>query len=197
VVGGCRLTSGVQEIGFVGPISYATRAISGFGAALKQSVRESFGRALTVGALGDFLPNDATRVTIDPAERDANGVPLPRIHSHLTAQDIARLRFMAEQCRRVLREAGVKELVEEYGTYDFFSSTHVAGTCRMGADAGASVVDAFGKTHECPNLFIADGSVMPSLGGGEGPSLSISALAIRTADRIAGATMLPRSTARS
>ena len=78
----------------------------------------------------------------------------------------------------------IKELFEEYGTYDLFSSTHVFGTCRMGSDPDASVVDAFGRSHRWRNLFISDASVFPSTGGGEGPSLTIAALAIRTARRI-------------
>lgn len=191
IVGGCRFTSTVQEIGLVGPISYATRVVGGFGAALKQGIRDTFGRALSVGSLGEFLPNEDTRVTLDEAQRDVYGVPLPRIHSRLTAQDVARLRFMAGQCRRVLREAGVGKLVEEFGSYDYFSATHVGGTCRMGRNAGEAVVDAYGKSHECPNLFIADGSVLPTSGGGEGPSLTIEALAIRAADYIARKSVLP------
>ena len=197
VVGGCRFTSTVQEIGLVGPISYATRVVGGFGAALKQGMRDTFGRALSVGSLGEFLPNEDTRLTLDEAQRDAYGVALPRIHSRLTAQDVARLRFMATQCRRVLREAGVGKLVEEFGSYDYFASTHVGGTCRMGRSANDAVVDAYGKSHDCPNLFITDGSVMPTSGGGEGPSLTIAALAIRTADYIARKSVLPPSDPRN
>ena len=100
---------------------------------------------------------------------------------------------MAEQSRRALRAAGVTELVEEYGTYDFFSSTHVGGTCRMSADPRGGVVDAFGRAHDCANLTITDASILPTTGGGEGPSLTIAALAIRAADRIAGASILPPS----
>ncbi|MDZ7734866.1 MAG: GMC family oxidoreductase [Gammaproteobacteria bacterium] len=74
--------------------------------------------------------------------------------------------------------------MEEYGSYDYFSSTHVFGTCRMGNDADDSVVDTYGRSHRWKNLFIADASVFPSSGGGEAPSLTIEALAIRTADRI-------------
>ena len=193
VIGGCRFTSSTQETGFTGPISYASRVVRGFGAALKQGVRDAFGRALTVGAIGEFLPNEHTRITLDEAQPDAQGMPLARIHARLATGDIARLNFMAERCRSMLRDAGAGELMEEYGSYDFFSAPHVAGTCRMGRESGTSVVDAFGRTHEISNLFIADASVFPSAGGGEGPSLTIEALAIRTADFIARGSVLPAS----
>ena len=63
----------------------------------------------------------------------------------------------------------------------------------MSADPQSGVVDAFGKAHDARNLYIADGSVMPTMGGGEGPALTIAALALRTADRIAGAAILSPS----
>jgi choline dehydrogenase-like flavoprotein len=193
LVGGCRFTSSTQEAGFTGPISYASRIVRGFGPTLKQGVRDAFGRALTVGAIGEFLPNAETRVTLDESHRDERGMPFAKIHARLTANDIARLKFMAERCRASLKDAGAAELVEEYGSYDFFSAPHVAGTCRMGRDARASVVDPNGRTHEIANLYIADASVFPTAGGGEGPSLTIQALAIRTADLIARGKVLPAS----
>lgn len=197
VPGGCRFTSAVLEAGLVGPIAYASRIVAGFGAQLKQGVRDSFGRALSVGAIGEFLPNEHTFVTLDTKERDALGLPLAKIHSHITATDVTRLRFMAETCRRILRAAGASELVEEFGAYDLFSATHVFGTCRMGTDSRSTVVDAFGRAHESANLYITDASVFPSSGGGEAPSLTIEALAIRSADRIATESVLPPSPASS
>ncbi|HWS76534.1 MAG TPA: GMC oxidoreductase, partial [Quisquiliibacterium sp.] len=41
-----------------------------------------------------------------------------------------------------------------------------------------------GCAHAWRNLYVADASVFPSSGGGESPSLTIEALAIRTARRI-------------
>ena len=193
VTGGCRFGSATQEIGLVGPIAYATRVVSGFGAALKQGVRDTLGHALSVGAIGEFLPNEGTFVSLDDKRKDAQGQPLAKIHSRLTQQDIDRLHFMAKTCRALLQAAGSKEMLEEFGSYDSFSSTHVFGTCRMGEDSKMSVVDAFGKSHEIDNLFIADASVFPSSGGGESPALSIQALAIRAADKIATGTVLAPS----
>ncbi|MBT8446024.1 MAG: GMC family oxidoreductase, partial [Gammaproteobacteria bacterium] len=58
------------------------------------------------------------------------------------------------------------------------------GTCVMGTDAGQSVVDSAGRSHRWKNLYISDASVFPSSGGGEAPSLTINALALRTAAAI-------------
>jgi choline dehydrogenase-like flavoprotein len=55
----------------------------------------------------------------------------------------------------------------------------------MGADPRASVVSPYGRSHDVPNLFITDASVLPGQGAGDSPSLSIQALALRTAEHIA------------
>jgi choline dehydrogenase-like flavoprotein len=54
----------------------------------------------------------------------------------------------------------------------------------MSRDPADGVVDAFGRAHEVPNLFVADGSQFPS-SGAENPTLTIVALAIRQAEHIA------------
>lgn len=57
------------------------------------------------------------------------------------------------------------------------------GTSRMGDDPGTRVVNADGRTWDIPNLWVCDGSVFPAVGG-VNPSLTIQAIACRTADRI-------------
>lgn len=192
-VGGCRFHSSTQEIGFTGPIAYATRLIDGFGASLKENVRTHFGSALSVGAIGEFLPNQDTFIDLDPVQKDRWGIPIPRLHSSLGAENLKLLRFMAEKSRQLLKEAGALELAEEFGSYDNFSATHVFGTCRMGNDKNTSVVDAQGRSHDHENLYIVDASVFPSSGGGESPSLTIQALAVRACDTICSGKTLPPS----
>ncbi|MEN8660887.1 MAG: GMC family oxidoreductase [Lentimonas sp.] len=179
IVGGCRFSTGVHEAGLNGPLAYSTRIVDGWGRAHKQAMRDTFGRVLTVGAIGESLPNAGSFVDIDPEATDANGIPLARIHSRLNEGELKRLRFMAKKAREILKAAGVEKLVEEYGSYDYFSSTHVFGTCRMGKDPETSVVDSFGRSHRWKNLTIMDASIFPSSGGGESPSLTIEALALR------------------
>ncbi len=186
VIGGCRFSSGIAEAELVGPINYARRVVGGWGREHKRRMRETFGHVLSVGALGESLPDEETCIDLDPQARDPHGLPRARIHSHLDEMAVRRLAFMAKTCRAILTAAGVDSLFEEYGTYDYFSATHVFGTCRMGTDPDSSVVDPFGRSHRWKNLFIADASVFPSSGGGEAPSLTIQALALRTGEHIAG-----------
>jgi choline dehydrogenase-like flavoprotein len=60
---------------------------------------------------------------------------------------------------------------------------HLLGTVRMGDDPARSVVDAFGRAHDVPNLFVADGSVFVTCAA-LNPTSTIQALALRTADHI-------------
>lgn len=51
----------------------------------------------------------------------------------------------------------------------------------MGNDPRTSVVDRFGRSHDIQNLFVCDGSILPTQGSAN-PGLTIQALAARTAD---------------
>ena len=64
-----------------------------------------------------------------------------------------------------------------------YAGWHLMGTARMGNDPRTSVVNAWGRAHDVPNLFIVDGSLMVT-GGAVNPTASITALALRTAEHI-------------
>jgi hypothetical protein len=53
----------------------------------------------------------------------------------------------------------------------------------MGSDPRTSVTNSFGQTHDIANLFVCDGSLLPTQGSAN-PGLTIQALAARTADFI-------------
>jgi len=54
----------------------------------------------------------------------------------------------------------------------------------MSAKPADGICNAWGQTHDIPNLFISDGSQFTT-GAGENPTLTIVALAIRQSDFIA------------
>jgi choline dehydrogenase-like flavoprotein len=60
------------------------------------------------------------------------------------------------------------------------ASQHPLGTCRMGISPADSVVDPSGKTWELDELYVADGSIVPT-SLGVNPQLSIMTLATRIA----------------
>jgi choline dehydrogenase-like flavoprotein len=58
------------------------------------------------------------------------------------------------------------------------------GGCRMGTSPDTSVIDADHRVWGVPNLFVCDGSVMPTQGSAN-PALTIMALASRLGQRLA------------
>jgi choline dehydrogenase-like flavoprotein len=63
------------------------------------------------------------------------------------------------------------------------SASHESGTCRLGEHPDFSVANQHGELHQVSNLFVADSSVLPYIGAAN-PTLTIVAVAIRTADHI-------------
>ncbi len=84
-----------------------------------------------------------------------------------------------EKIRRLEREGPSK-----LKAYHFdLSAYHPLGTCMMGNDPGTSVVKPTHETHDVKNLFICDGSSVPS-SLGVNPQLTIMAMAERASDYI-------------
>jgi choline dehydrogenase-like flavoprotein len=75
----------------------------------------------------------------------------------------------------LMSAAGAEEVVQEP------RYAHLVGAARMGKNPEDSVVDRYGRTHEISNLFICDGSILPTQGSAN-PGLTIQVLAARTAD---------------
>ena len=87
------------------------------------------------------------------------------------------LRSMAD-ARRVIEALPMEPL------WTKVVSAHVMGGCAMGKDPSRSVVDARLRHHGLDNLWVVDGSVLPT-SLGVNPHLTISALAHRAAEGIA------------
>jgi choline dehydrogenase-like flavoprotein len=60
---------------------------------------------------------------------------------------------------------------------------HVMGTYRMGNDPKTSVVDSFQRSHDHANLYLVGSGTFPTVGTAN-PTITLSALALRTADSI-------------
>lgn len=184
VIGGCRFSPSTGESDLIGPINYATRVVDGWGKSHKIKMRERFGSAISVTGIAESLPHQGSYVDLDLSRKDRFGLPVAQIHSYVDDMAVRRIEFMATMCRSILKKSGVEKIFEEFSSYDIFSSTHVFGTCRMGDNPQESVVNSWGQSHRWKNLFIIDASIFPSSGGGESPSLTIQALAIRTSEYI-------------
>jgi len=178
--GGLRLSPTVGSA--MGPLNYALRYFQGWGDDFVKAMDEWFGHALGMAGIAEFFPNKDTFVTLDPKIKDDYGLPVAQIQSFLGESELKSLEFMEKTSKDILKASGAGDVVESASSYDYFSATHVYGTCRMGDDPESSVVDSSLKFHGISNLFVTDASVFPTSGGGEAPSLTIEALSLRAAD---------------
>jgi choline dehydrogenase-like flavoprotein len=129
---------------------------------------------------GEELPRADNRITLDDKVKDAHGLPVVRVHVDEHPHCHAMRAHYYGRAEAVYRAVGASEVRHAIPA----SAAHNMGTCRMSRDPADGVVDAFGRAHEVPNLFVADGSQFPS-SGAENPTLTIVALAIRQAEHIA------------
>jgi choline dehydrogenase-like flavoprotein len=163
--------------GPVWPLSVAER-VGGWGAEHRTRMTELFAHFVGLASVGEQLPDIRNEVVLDPWVKDCYGLPVPRLVNQPRENDQAMIRKISQWQRAILEAAGAEEIWEE--KYQPGASSHFMGTCRMGADPSASVVDSWCRAHDVPNLFIGDGSVWVTAGA-VNPALTISALAARTA----------------
>jgi choline dehydrogenase-like flavoprotein len=126
------------------------------------------------GVLGEILPWPDNRVTL-AEERDEYGLPVAHVTFTLHDNDKKLIEYGKNKVMEIMWAAGAEVVVQE-SRY-----AHLVGAARMGDDRRTSVVDGFGRTHDIDNLFICDGSILPTQGSAN-PGLTIQALAARTAD---------------
>jgi choline dehydrogenase-like flavoprotein len=111
-------------------------------------------------------------------------MPVPRIVYNDHPNTVAMQRFMRQKIDELLNAAGARHVVTALpGIPAGAAAGHVMGTTRMGSDPQRSVVDEFCRAHDTPNLFLGGSSVFVT-SAGLNPTLTIFALAYRTADHI-------------
>jgi choline dehydrogenase-like flavoprotein len=138
---------------------------------------ESYNHQVGLKIVGECLPQERNRVTLTDL-KDQYGLPVPRVTYSFCDNDRRLIKHSLQFMRKALEAAGARDLWDE--TDD---TCHLNGTARMGDDPSNSVVDADCRCWDIRNLWICDGSVFPTVGG-VNPSLTIQAIACRTADRI-------------
>ena len=111
--------------------------------------------------------------------KDSLGMPLVKIEHEYSDSDIKRRNHLVKMARRILRTAGG---LLSY-TYPIDSFSHAVGTLRSSTSPENGPLDPTCRVWSVDNLFVVDGSFMPS-SGGVNPSLTIAANALRVAKHI-------------
>jgi choline dehydrogenase-like flavoprotein len=153
-----------------------------WGAGYKKALQEEANHRMTVSCFVTQLPLETNRVDLDPDVKDEWGLPAMRITSSSHPDDKKNMEFFRQKSIEILEAAGAKKIwAPPVG--DSRGGAHNRGTCRMGNDPKTSVVNAYHRAHDVPNLFIVDGSSFVT-GGRNHPTMTIQALAFRAADNL-------------
>jgi choline dehydrogenase-like flavoprotein len=142
-------------------------------------VMEQYDHMAGMWLVGEDLPQESNRVTLNQDVRDQFGQPVPNVHVDDHAND-ATMREHAYTAGESVYDAVKARRTFRVAPYP---TTHNLGTARMSSRPEDGVVNGFGRTHDVPNLFVSDGSVMTSSAAAN-PTLTIVALALRQADHI-------------
>ncbi|GIW46958.1 MAG: choline dehydrogenase [Deltaproteobacteria bacterium] len=175
---------GVSALDLLGPLRYAKSLAPGWGSEHKDFMRKYFGHAINIFAIGEQLPQENNTISIDPEVKDYYGIPVAKVTTKLSKNDLEMLSFMSKKCKGIAEAAGAEEIVREFSSYDLSMISHMGGTCRMGINPNKSVVNSYCQSHDIKNLFIIDSSCFVTQGGGDSPSLTIHAIALRASDYI-------------
>ena len=161
------------------PITWAEHvtAQGHWGETLREYMRDYVHWAV-LGALCEFLPMPENRVTLAD-ETDRHGLPVAHFSYSQSSNDHQLVDAAQGVMEDLLRAAGASEVmtIKRYA--------HLVGGARMAARLEEGVVDANQKVFGVENLFVSDGSVLPTQGSAN-PALTIMALAARLADHLAG-----------
>ena len=157
------------------PIGWAehVQASGHWGLSLREYMRD-YNHWSILGLLCELLPDPDNRVTLAD-ETDQYGMPVANFSFSLGDNDKRNLAYATDKLKEIWENAGAQDTL----TIERFA--HLVGGARMGFTPEDSVVDSSHRVWEVPNLFLVDGSVLPTQGSAN-PALVIMALADRCAD---------------
>jgi len=154
-----------------------------WGKPFKRKLEEWFttDRTLRFEVFNDWLPTDDCFVSLDPAIKDRWGSPVAKVRVGYHQHDLKIGRYLADRGEHVLKQMGAVRIDSSVSGAP--PANLVAGGCRFGNDQKSSVLDVDCRAHEVENLFVTDGSFMPT-GGSVPYTWTIYANAFRVADKI-------------
>jgi len=170
---------------------------AGFGASpARETNREGFGDQLKSNLLqtkenglwrvnshmmGETIPKETNRVTLDPEKTDQCGIPQLNIDVDYDENDEKMIQDFFEQFTEMYSKAGFTNIRTNDNNRRPGNDIHEMGGVRMGKDPKTSLLNKWNQLHECPNVFVTDGACMTSTST-QNPSLTFMALTARAAN---------------
>lgn len=148
---------------------------------LKKAVREAGPWTIGMTAFGEILPYHENHMRLDRSRKDKHGLPLLVVNAVVRDNERKMEKDMVSDAAEMLEAAGYKNVTVRSDNFNMGNSIHESGTARMGNDPKTSVLNKYNQVHACKNVYVTDGSFMPSFGC-QNPSLTYMAFTARAAN---------------
>ncbi|NQY87187.1 MAG: GMC family oxidoreductase [Colwellia sp.] len=154
-----------------------------WGEELKQSIKQEFTsyKTLRFEVFNDWLPTDDCFVALDDEVTDKWGDPVAKVRIGYHEHDLEVGEYLSLKAEKLLHALGAKNISSSVSGYP--ATNLMAGGCRFGDDPKTSVLNKNCQAHEVDNLYVTDGSFMPT-GGSVPYTFTIYANAFRVAEHI-------------
>jgi choline dehydrogenase-like flavoprotein len=152
-----------------------------FGPELADYMKRAARNLAGIKAFGEDQPEMENRVELTSG-KDEFGMPLGKLIHSYSPDSLALWNANLEEGLKIAKASGAKEVWSARGGP--VPTSHLMGGTIMGSDAGNSVVNSYGQSHEIPNLWVAGPSIFPTAGASN-PTFTIFALSQRGAERMA------------
>lgn len=154
-----------------------------YGKALKKNLKSIFTeeKRLRFEIFIDWIPNDNNFVSLSYEHTDKYGDPVANIRIFYNNYSDKVGEYIAKKSVELLKEVDAKDV--GYNISSSPPANLIAGGCRFGNDSQSSVLDKNCKAHDLENLYVTDGSFMPT-GGSVTFTWTIYANSFRVADSI-------------
>ena len=186
-VGGYTLAGGMTH---GRPISYRPlpAGTPQWGSAWKAASAKWYNSAMTISSSGSVMANRYNYFELDPNYRNAFGLPLMRMTFDYKDNEHKMGRHAAEKINALAKSMNPTHLNEasartEPWTVVPYQSTHNTGGTIMGTNPGNSVVNKYGQSWDCHNLFVMGASLFPH-NSAYNPTGPVGALAYWSSDAI-------------
>jgi choline dehydrogenase-like flavoprotein len=192
---------GGRDMPGVGEFDGVCEEHEGYGSALKQQCRRSYGAVIGFSGRGEMIPNESCYCELDPDVVDKWGIPVLRFHWQWGENELKMADDMQETFGSIVEAAGgtvihgtrrhprAKNIAERDAAQERPESKisvggeiiHEVGTVRMGDNARTSPLNKYCQAHDVKNLFVADAAPFVT-NADKNPTLTIMALSWRTSE---------------
>jgi choline dehydrogenase-like flavoprotein len=165
-----------------------------FGKKLYDQLASQLSRQVRFSLAVEQLPDPANSVSIDPRYLDPLGNPRPVINYRIDEYTLAGMAAATKVYQQMFRQARITDCSTgesgwfpsvAYGDsiFHYHGMGHFSGTHAMGNNPSNSVVNTEQRSWEHRNLYLIGSGTFPTMGTSN-PTLTLSALAIRTAEHL-------------